>query len=172
MAGPNKMLVNAYGHKGHRQFMYNGTQFAYYSFDEHNYGLIPAPPTIIKTFDSLSENYDLEFPAADFFYPALTDDLLTHSDSLHFYGIEKIGDKEYFHVIAFNPETTIQFWVNNDAYNLPARYAITYKKQPNNPQYFASFSDWEINPRLPEAMFDFVPPPGAAKLRIQSKKEK
>ncbi|MHA4842927.1 DUF2092 domain-containing protein [Flavitalea antarctica] len=171
MGGSNKMLINAYGYKGHRQYMYNGKQFAYYSFDENNYGLIPAPATVIKTFDSLSDNYGIEFPAADFFYPALTDDILAHSDSLRYLGIEKINAKEYFHIIAFNPEEIIQFWINNDAYNLPARFSITYKKQPGNPQYLAIFSEWQINPRFPEAMFEFVPPPGAGRLRIQSKNE-
>ena len=82
MGGPDKMLINAHGHRGHRQLMYNGEQMAYYSFDENNYGIIPTPGNILKMIDSLNDSYDIEFPAIDFFYPAFTDDLLQHSDSL------------------------------------------------------------------------------------------
>jgi hypothetical protein len=172
MSGADKMLINARGHKGHRQFMYNGEHLAYYSFDENNYGMVAAPNTTIDMIDSLNAHYDIEFPAADFFYPAFTDDLLQDSDSLRFMGMEKMGGKEYFHVMAFYKEMDVQFWINNDAYNLPARFAITYKTRPGMPQYLALFSNWEINPNLPAAMFDFLPPPGAAQVRVMSKTDK
>lgn len=172
MSGPDKMLVNAHGQKGHRQFMYNGVELAYYSFDENNYGIIPAPDNIIDMIDSLNDQYDIDFPGADFFYPAFTDDLLMHSDSVRFLGMEKIGMKEYFHIMSFGKEMNVQFWINNDAYNLPARFAITYKIKEGNPQYIGMFSEWEINPQLPSAMFDFLPPPGAAMVRVMSKTEK
>lgn len=171
IGGPDKMLVNAHGWKGHRQFMYNGQQLAYYSFDENNYGVLEVPGNIIKMMDSVHDMYDIEFPAADFFYPAFTDDLLQDADTISFLGIDNIGDKEYFHILAVNKDVNFQFWINNDAYNLPAKFAITYKNLPGSPQYLASFSDWEINPLLPDAMFDFQPPPKAAQVRIMSKND-
>lgn len=169
MSGPNKMLVNVHGYKGHRQLMYNGKRVAYYSFDEHNYGVLQAPETTIKAIDQLHTEYGIEFPAADFFYPAFTDDLLEHSDSLRFMGLLRMEGKEYFQVVAFCKEVIIQFWIHNDAYNLPAKFAIIYKNQPGNPQYTATFSEWQINPVLPVSMFDFLPPPGAAKVRVMAK---
>jgi hypothetical protein len=172
MEGPDKMLVNVHGYKGHRQFMYNGNQLAYYSFDENNYGIIPAPNTIIKTIDSIHAMYDIDFPAADFFYPAFTDDLLENVDTLLFLGIVQIEDKEYLQILASNKGTTYQFWINNDAYDLPAKFVITDKTKPGYPQYQATFSDWIINPDLPDAMFDFQPPPGASRLQILSKTDK
>src|SRR5262245_15662869 len=60
MSGPDKMLVNAHGHRGHRQFMYNGDQLAYFSFDERNYGVIPTPNTTLKMIDSVNALYDIE----------------------------------------------------------------------------------------------------------------
>ncbi|HEX5150481.1 MAG TPA: DUF2092 domain-containing protein [Parafilimonas sp.] len=172
MEGPDKMLVNAHGWKGHRQFMYNGNQLAYYSFDENNYGMIPAPDNIISMIDSIHHMYDIEFPAADFFYPAFTDDLLENTDTVLYLGMIKIEDKEYLHILASNKTTSFQFWINNDAYDLPAKFVITDKTKPGNPQYEASFSNWLINPDLPDAMFDFEPPPGAARLRIASKTDR
>lgn len=172
LSGPDKMLVNAQGDKGHRQFMYNGSQMAFFSFDEHNYGILPAPPTTIRMIDSLHDQYDFDFPAVDFFYPAFTDDIIQEADSILFLGTVTMKDKEYFHIIAHNKLVTFQFWVNNDAYNLPAKFAITYKTEAGTPQYLASFSDWEVNPKLPAALFDFLPPPGASRIRIMSKTDR
>ena len=172
LSGPSKMLVNAHGHHGHRQFMYNGNELAYYSFDENNYGIIPTPGNTLRMVDSLHEHYDMEFPAIDFFYPAFTDDLLQGSDSLRFLGMETIGSTEYLHIISFAKDMNVQFWINNDAYNLPARFSITYKNKEGAPQYLALFSDWQVNPKLPDAMFDFLPPPNAARVRMMSKNEK
>jgi hypothetical protein len=172
LSGPDKMLVIANGAKGHRQFMYNGRQIAYLSFDEHNYGIIPAPSTTIRMIDSLHEHYDFEFPAADFFYPAFTDDLLENADSIKFLGSTRIRGKEYFHIVADGKKINLQFWINNDAFNLPALFSITHKNGRDNPQYLASFYDWEINPHLPASLFDFSPPPGAAKVRIMSKSDR
>ena len=171
MSGPDKMLINAHGHKGHRQYMYDGRQIAYYSFDENNYGLIPAPDNIVKMIDSVHTHYDVEFPAADFFYPAFTDDLMEDADIIRFNGIVTVGGKEYFDVQASGREKNFEFWISNDAYTLPSRFVITYKTQKGSPQYLASFSDWEINPDLPAAMFSFLPPPNAHEIRIMSQND-
>ena len=169
--GSDKMMINCRGYRGHRKFAYNGDQLAYYSYDENNYGMIPVPNTLIRMIDSVNQKYDIDFPAGDFFYPAFTDDLLNQSDSLRYLGMEKSGAREYFHVVSYGKEKNMQFWISNDSYNLPARFVITYNQKPGSPQYMAIFSDWQINPNLPSAMFDFQPPPGATRLRIMSKSD-
>jgi len=172
MSGPNKLLVNAYGQKGHREFLYNGQELAYYSFKEHNYGVILAPANTIAMIDSVNALYGIEFPAADFFYPSFTDDLLEDADTIRFLGMDDIDGNEFFHIMALGKDVNFQFWVSNDAYDLPAKFAITYKHMPGSPQYLASFSEWQVNPDLPAAMFDFLPPPDAAQLRIMSKNDR
>ena len=143
-----------------------------HSFDENNYGIIPTPGNILKMIDSLNSSYDIEFPAIDFFYPEFTDDLLQHSDSLRFAAIERIGSKEYFHIISFSKPLDVRFWINNDSYSLPARFSIVYKNKEGSPQYLAMFAEWQLNPKLPAAMFNFLPPPKATMVRMMSKYEK
>lgn len=170
--GGGKMLINSQGYRGHVKYAYNGRQIAFYSYDENNYGILHTPRTTIETIDSLSLQYGLEFPAADFFYPAFTDDLLAAFDELRYLGINRIDGKEYFHIMATGNEMDVQFWIANDAYNLPWKLVITYKLQSGSPQYYASFSEWQVNRDLPVSIFDFVPPPGATKVRIVSKSER
>lgn len=171
MSGTNKLLIDARGYKGHRMLFYNGKQLAYYSFGEHHYGIIPAPASTIKTIDSVYEQYDIEFPAADFFYPAFVEDLLMYTDSLRFLGIEEIEGKPYFHCIAHAPGVSFQIWAGSDPYALPEKYAIHYRSLPGAPQYVATFGSWEINPSLSDALFEFTAPPGARRVTISSKNE-
>jgi hypothetical protein len=79
--------------------------------------------------------------------------------------------KNCFHIIATNKESSFQIWITADAFNLPLRYTVVSRNLNGNPQYEGTFSEWQINPDLPSSMFNFLPPPGAAKIRMLSKSE-
>jgi hypothetical protein len=168
MVGPDKMLVHAYGYKGHRGFWYNGKTITYYSFDENNFAVIPAPSHIIATIDSIHHTYGIDFPAADFFYPTFTEDVLNDFDNVIFLGKEVIDDEECFHILATNNDKSAQFWVANDAFNLPKKFVLTYKDN-NNIQYQSNFSNWNLNPDIPVSVFEFLPPPKAVEIFLMPK---
>lgn len=169
MVGPDKMLINSRGGKGHRGYWYNGKKLAYYSYDENNYVIIDAPPNIMATIDTVHKTYGIDFPAADFFYPTFTDDLIDHSDQIRYLGTATVNGKPGFHIIATSKEMSIQIWIADDALFLPVKMVIVYHGQNNGKQYDATFSNWQINPELPAAMFEFNPPPAARKISIMVK---
>lgn len=169
MVGPDKMLIDSHGEKGHRGFWYNGKQLAYYSYTENNYAVIDAPSNIISTIDTVNKTYGIEFPAADLFYPSFTDDLIENNDEIIFVGKSLIDDKDCFHIIAKNSVMSVQIWISDDALFLPMKMVIVYYDVSPNQQYEATFSNWQINPELPNAMFEFSPPQSASKLRLIAK---
>lgn len=169
MKGPDKMLVQAKGQGFHKGYWYNGKHLIYYSYAQNNYSIIPAQNNIIETIDYINKEYGVDFPAADFFYPTFTDDVINYSTTLAYLGKKNIDGKDCFHVIADSPERCIQIWVSNDAYNLPFKFSISYKDKPNSPQYMAGFSDWKLNPDLPDALFNFNPPPMAKEIKMLNK---
>jgi hypothetical protein len=172
MQGPDKMVINFYGPNGHRQCWYDGKQFAIYDYEERNYGIVPAPTNIIATIDSIHTHYAIDFPAADFFYPAFTDDLLESSEKITYVGKANINGRDCFQILAKSETTVSQIWVSNDVYNLPMRYVITYNTKPGNPQYECTFSDWQVNPDLPNSIFNFLPPPDTRQVRLMSTEDK
>lgn len=171
MVGPNKMLVNINGNKGHQTYLFNGSQLAYYSHDENNYGIIDAPGNIVETIEQVNADYDIEFPAADFFYPAFTDDLIAGSNQIKYIGKSVINGMECFQLLAIGTDFDFQFWISNDGYNLPMKFVYVYKNKKGTPQYEGTFSEWKINPVVPETMFDFLPPPGAKQISMLSKSQ-
>lgn len=170
MVGPDKMLVHSYGDKGHRGFWYNGEKISYYSFDENNYATVETPSDIISTIAFLNLNYGIEFPAADFFYPTFTDDILDQYKNIVYLGMSTINGQECFHLLASNESQIVQFWIANDAYNLPQKVVIIYKN--TDMQYEATFSNWALNQEIPNSVFEFMPPPYAAEIVLMPKNNK
>jgi len=164
-SGPDKMHVNTRGDKGHRGFWYNGQTAITFSFDENNYAVMEVPGNTIDMIDTVNKSYGIEFPAADFFYPTFTDDLLVFFEDIVFAGKRMLNGKECWLIIASNAEMSAQIWFSADAFTLPLRYVILYKNDHNR-QYEAVFSGWELNHDIPDAVFDFLPPPKAREISI------
>jgi len=172
MRGPNKMLIDSKSGVDHRGYWYDGTTITYYSYDENNYAAIKAPATILETIDAINRDYGIDFPAADFFYPTFTDDLIENSDRIVFLGKKNVEGRDCFHILAKFKTMGVQLWIANDSLNLPVKYSIVDYDQKNAPRYEATFSNWQINPVLPSAIFDFVPPAAAAPIRLVPKTSK
>jgi len=167
--GPNKMLVHIDGDKGKKGYWYNGKHVVYYSYTENNYVTIEAPDNTLATIDSIHTNYGITFPAADFFYPSYTDDLLKDFKTIQFLGRKTIDNEDCLHIKATNATMEIQFWISNDNYKLPKKYLIVYKNK-DNMQFEATFNNWELNSNVPDAIFEFTPPAKAAQINILAKK--
>ena len=169
MMGPDKLLVKTTGNKGNRGFWYNGEDAIFYSFSQNNYAIMDAPDNIIAVIDSVSTKYDIEIPAADFFYPSFTDDILDSFDTVKFLGVKYIKDQACYHIKTANKDMEVQYWIADDAYNLPKRYLIIYKDQENM-QYQGTFDNWTLNPVIPESVFEFEPPAKAKEIKILARK--
>jgi hypothetical protein len=168
LAGPDKMHVSFNGDKGHRGFWYSGATAIMYSYDENNYVVIEAPENIIAMIDTLNSNYGIEFPAADFFYPTFTDDMLALFDNIIYLGKRNLGGKECLLILATSKEMSVQIWFSSDAFMLPQKFIIIYKNDENK-QYEATFSNWDLNTDIPASVFEFIPPPKAREISILPK---
>jgi hypothetical protein len=169
-SGPDKMLMHVQGDKGHRGYWYNGKTLTWYSFTENNYVVINAPDNTIAMIDSVNNTYGIDFPAADFFYPTFTDDLIGQSENISYMGKTRLNDKSCLQIVAKNKEMVMQFWISDEALFLPIKMVIVYNDKSRVRRYEATFSDWQINPELPSAMFEFALPPGANQVAILSRK--
>ncbi|WP_339632025.1 DUF2092 domain-containing protein [Bizionia echini] len=168
MVGPDKFVSRTQGDQGNHAFWYNGKFMTYYSFDENNYVTLEAPDNIITMIDSMHTRFDFKFPAADFFYPAFTDDIMEAFDNIQYKGQKIVDGESCFYIIATNPDTNVQIWVSNTMNMLPKRLVIIQKNKENM-QYEAHFTKWELNPEVPNSIFEFTPPPGAKLISILEK---
>lgn len=168
VVGPDKMHIQTKGANNHA-YWYNGDILMYYSMTYNHYGFIETHENIIETIEMVNADYGIDFPGADFFYPTFTDDLLENSETVTYLGLVHIDGVESHHIVAIGPEQNVQLWLSNDTFTLPLRYVLLDKSEGHSLQYEGVFSDWVINPNLPDAIFDFVVPEDAKRLSIVPK---
>ena len=136
-----------------------------HEYFENNYSIIDAPDNIVDMIDMINKDYAIEVPAADFFYPTFTDDVLNFFDDVVFMGKRNLEGKECWLVIASNKDLSAQIWFAADAFTLPQKFVLVYKNDGNR-QFEAIFSNWQLNPDFPPTVFEFLPPPGARQVSI------
>lgn len=167
--GPDKMHVHTKGPREEFAYWYNTDMLMYYSFTGNTYGFIETPDNIIETIDMVNADFGVDFPAADFFYPTFTDDLLEYSESIYYLGLVNYDGKQYHHIVAKGSDKHIQIWITNDTFALPAKYVIHEKKDGEMLQFEGIFLNWKLNADLPDAIFDFVAPENARRINFVSK---
>lgn len=167
-SGPDKLVTRTSGTNGDKGFWYDGTYMSFYNFDENNYVTLEAPESTIEMIDEMHVNYNFQFPAADFFYPNFTDDMMEQFDTIKFLGKVEIDNEECYHIMATNKELNVQLWISNKSYLLPKHFVIIQKNK-SNLQFETTFTKWILNPDIPDSVFDFLPPPKARLISILKK---
>jgi hypothetical protein len=166
IGGPDKLLIRSEGDKGNKYIIYNGKTLSHYSIDKNHYSQVAVPPTVMEMIDHMNKTYGIVFPVADFLYPGFVDDILAESTDLVLLGMTKVDGKDCYHIAGAGKDKTFQFWIADDPFTMPVKMVIVYTNKPLNPQFEATYSDWQINPNLPPSMFDFKVPPGAKKIKL------
>jgi hypothetical protein len=123
----------------------------------------------METLDTLHKLYDFDFPAADFFYPTLTEDLMDFCKKISYEGTALVNGNTCNLIFASNENMVIQIWIRSDAASLPQKLVINYKKDKQVSRYETVFTNWNLSNKLPLSMFDFIPAPTARKIAIMAK---
>ena len=70
------------------------------------------------------------------------------------------------HLAFRSEEGDWQIWIEDGAQPVPRRLVISYKTEPGSPQYTATLSDWDFQPRIADHYFEFIPPPGSDEIEF------
>jgi len=161
MRGPDKMYFHAYDVDSGAEIShwYDGSDVSFYSYESDTYGTVAAPDNILATIDFLSELYGMDFPAGDFFYPSLTDDIIDDFTNVWLAGEESVGEIETVLIQASNDDQNLSIWIDKST-NFPYRMVLDSSGEGGE-YYDAVFANWQVDPFLPDRMFEFSPPSSA-----------
>ena len=166
--GNNRMHVYSENDQKRRGLWYSDSELAWYDFDAMTYDVVAAPATTIQTIDSISRTFDVEFPAADVFYPTLTDDLIENFDTVVVVRNREFEGKSCLEINATNTILDVYLLVDQ-ASHLPVQLMI-YSIDNSDESYVATYSNWRLNPNLPDDIFEFTPPENATKTSFFNRK--
>ena len=105
---------------------------------------------------------DMRFPLAELFSTQLAESLAAKVRTAYNVGAERIMGVPCEHLALRGDQNDMQVWVAQGNQPLPCRLVITYRAAEGQPQFWAQFSDWNLAPEAPDALFTFTPPAGAA----------
>lgn len=169
MKGPNKMYVFNKEPGNRKGYYYNGKEIALFRFDQNTYETKQAPDNTIATITEVHDKYGVDFPAADFFYPTLTDDMIRDFDTIASVGTSKIEGVLCNEINARNAKMNVFIAIEKTT-NLPKKLEIYYLGKEKGKSYTITFVDFKSNPTLEDNLFNFTPPADAVKTDFLTKK--
>lgn len=148
---------------------FNGEKLAVFNYDSNQYDVMDAPATIIETIDLFHKDFRINFPAADFFYPSLTDDLMENFDTITTVGTRTVEDVECIEINATNNKLDVYILIEQST-NLPKALAVYNLGEQKGAKYISVFSNWRKDPQLPDNIFKFTPPANSIKAELLTSK--
>jgi hypothetical protein len=165
-SGKLKFLLRNSGEQDDSGYWFNGEDIYYYSYRRNYYGHLEVSGlSTLEVIDGLHQKYGIDFPAIDFFYPGFTDDLIAQTTRIEFFGLTQIGTQPCYKIAATGTDLTVEIWLTQDVVTLPIHMVVVNKKT-NSTRYEAHYSKWDLNPDIPDAVFNFSVPPDATSLTI------
>lgn len=165
---PNRLLVVRNGDDGPGKLVYDGKTLFIYASQGNKYASIPVPNTIEGMMKEAMGRLGVDFPLADFLSDAPDKAFLsgvTEGEVVNTVIIDGIPCLHMFFVQP--PGLQLELWVENNAQALPQRLIITYRSLPGEPNFVASFSNWNFSIHPSDADFVFQPPPGAQRVALK-----
>jgi hypothetical protein len=151
-------------------FIFDGKEIALFNTRENVYATAAKPSTLDQAIDYFMNDLDMRFPLADLLSSKLAETLPARVRAAYYVEPASIAGVPCDHLALRGDQADGQFWIAQGDQPLPYRLVITYKKAEGQPQFWARFSDWNLSPDVPDLLFVFTPPEGAAKIAFASPK--
>jgi hypothetical protein len=151
-------------------FIFDGQEIAVFNAREHVYATAAKPGTLDEAIDYFMNDLDMRFPLADLLSSKLAETLSARVRAAYYVEQASIAGVPCDHLALRGDQADLQLWIAQGDQPLPRRLVITYKNAEGQPQFWAQFSDWNLSPDVPDSLFVFTPPEGAAKIAFTSRK--
>lgn len=165
---PNLFAADAEGDTLSRSVWFDGKSISVYDRSQNVYATITTPGSIDTALDTLSDKYDAAVPLADLLYAnpyaVLTEDV-TYSKYL---GLHLAAGVLCHHLVFSQPTIEWQIWIDAGDKPVVRQLAISYVREPGEPQYVAVLSKWRLLTNVPADLFHFDPPEGATRVEAAS----
>jgi hypothetical protein len=92
------------------------------------------------------------------------DSMLPNIESGLYLGTAKVGNVSCHHLAFTQAAVDWQIWVEEGATPLLRKIVVTYKSQPQSPQFTAIFTKWDLAAPLADGTFKLEIPKDASKI--------
>jgi len=169
---PNHAAADVNGDTLSRATWYDGKTITVLDKEHNTYATVEARPNIDATLDMLDDEYGVVMPLKDIIYSdpyAVLSEGITYGRYL---GIHQAAGVACHHLAFSQATIEWQVWIDAGEQPVPRKVVITYVDEPSEPQYTAVIRRWKLDGPVPEGLFTFEAPEGAAKIDAKSMQQR
>jgi hypothetical protein len=166
---PDRLRVDIDGDDGATQVFYDGKTLVLYGPAKKEYVSLPVPDTIGAMIKEAQRRLGFDFPLEDFLSSTPDKSLLSGVTEAKIVNQVTIDGAPADHLTLFQPPgLELELWLAKNAQSLPKRLFITYRSISGQPNFIATFSDWDFAVTPTDADFTFQPPEGAKQVELKA----
>jgi hypothetical protein len=165
---PDRLAGDAAGDAVNRAFRYDGRTFSAIDHEQNVWASGAVPPTIDEALDWVFDQTGTVIPLADFLYGDAYARLMGSVQRGIYVGIHEAAGVACHHLSFEQATIDWQIWIDAGADPLPRKLVITYKTEDEVPQYAVTIRKWDLDPKVPESLFEFAPPAGATRIEVST----
>ena len=163
---PNRLRTARVGDLVDQVFYYDGKSVTLTNPLQGYYATLPAPSTLEAMLDVARESYGIVAPAGDFLYANAYDIMMDGVTSGFVVGKGMVEGKRCDHLAFRASHVDWQIWIEDGARPLPRKLVLTSRDVMNYPQFEVVVTKWDLNPKISNGLFAFVPPKGAKQVEF------
>jgi len=167
---PNCLRAEVHSTRRNRELVYDGNAITLLNRAQNFYGTARASGSLDEAMDAASERFGIAMPLEDFIRSDPHKDLMHKVTSSADIGPVIVMGIACEHLAFTEKNIDWQVWIESGARPVPRKFIITYKDEPDSPQYTAIFSNWDFTTELPDFLFHFEPPARASKIKVKEMK--
>lgn len=131
------------------------------------YSQVPQPGDIDASVVHFVQDLKMRLPLAPLFMSRLAEELQNRVRSIDYVELSDVLGEPAHHLAARTDSTDFQVWIRDGKQPLPLRVIISYHREEGQPQFWADFSEWNLQPRFGKNAFEFVAPKDARQIVFQ-----
>ena len=166
MRRPDRLVGDASGDVMNRTFWYDGKVFSALDKEQNVWTSGAVPPTVDKALDWVFEQTGTVIPLGDFLYADVYARLMGDVQRGVYLGIHEAAGVPCHHLSFEQATIDWKIWIDAGREPLPRKLLITYKTEDGVPQYAVTIRKWNLQAKLPDALFAFSPPEGATRVEV------
>jgi hypothetical protein len=146
------------------ELVFDGKQVTLVNRNNNLYSTANRSGDVGTVLDFVADKLGVPIPLRDFLGPDPATVLTQGLVAARYGGEATIAGVACDHLALRTDAVDYQVWISQGEQPLPQRLVITYREAEGQPQFWARFIKWDINPELADALFVYEPGDGAEEI--------
>lgn len=168
---PDRLRVSYRDELTAREVWFDGETVTVLSPDQKHWASVPGDASIDATLNRFAADYGASIPLDDLFFTDPYSVMMAGAKAHRYVGLSEIHGVACHHLIVGQEDVVWQVWIESSDRRLPRQVVITYSTLPMAPEFIAVIEEWDLNPTLPDSVFEPEIPADATQIDFRTLKE-